>query len=1020
MTLAEISIKRNVFAWMLMASLILFGWFSYKDLGVSQLPDVDFPIVNISVSMEGASPEVMESDVVDIIENGMMGLQGLKDISSVARYGSASITLEFEIEQDIDEAIQEVNSRISRQVRNLPKDADAPVVSKNNPEDQPILWIGLSGQMQPRELMAYARDKVVPQFQLIPGVGDVFFGGYLEPNIRIWVDKQKLALYELTVDDLISTLNREHIEFPAGTLQRGPDEFSLRVLGEASSPEEIKSLLITRRGGSLNYRAVRIGDVARVVQGTEDVRRLSRVLGEPAVGIGIRKQRGSNSVEVARAAKAKMEVVSKTLPPELKLGINFDNTRFVEESTHELQFELILAAILTAIVCFAFLGTWSSTFNILLALPTSLIGAFIIFKVFDFTLNTFTLLALILAVGIVVDDAIMVLENIVRHKHMGKSNTRAAAEGTNQVTFAAIATTFAIVAIFLPIAFMKGVIGKFFFQFGIVLSFAVMLSLLEALTLTPMRCAQFISKDEKENWVHRQMDKLSELYRHSLVWTLENRWKVVIVSLLVFVSSFWFVTKLKKEFVPSQDQSLFMVRLRAPIGASIELTNQLVSEAEKRLAEIPEVRRYFVSIGGMGGGTVNTAMAFVTLKDPKDRTLSQQDVMALTRKKLSDIKDLKIVVQDTSLSAFGGGRGFPIEFSLRGPDWTTLVKLSEDIEKKLSADKRFVDVDTNYDAGRPEIKIIPNREKAAQLGISVEDIGRAISTSIGGTRVGRFTENGRRIDVRLRLEEEDRVQPNDILNLKVRNNRGELVRIGDVAEIQSHNALVSITRQQRERAINIYSNIGPGASQGDMLKFVEEIGKSLPAGYRLLSSGSSASFNETFSGLVFALWLGVIVAYMILASQFNSFIHPFTVLLSLPFSLTGAWAALWLGGSSLNLYSMIGLILLMGIVKKNAIMLVDFANQRREEGLSPNAAMTESGPVRLRPILMTSLTMVSASLPSVLALGPGSETRAPMSLAVIGGVVVSTVFTLFVIPAAYSLLSQLERKPKDAPSVVND
>jgi HAE1 family hydrophobic/amphiphilic exporter-1 len=477
---------------------------------------------------------------------------------------------------------------------------------------------------------------------------------------------------------------------------------------------------------------------------------------------------------------------------------------------------------------------------------------------------------------------------------------------------------------------------------------------------------------------------------------------------LVFVGSFWFVKNLKKEFVPSQDQSLFMVRLQSPIGSSIDYTDQLVKEAEQKLSQIPEVSRYFVSIGGMGGGGVNTAMAFVTLKAPEDRKKTQQEVMAVARKQLTDIKDLKVVIQDTSVRGFGGGRGFPIEFSLRGPDWKKLVEISQDIQKKMESDKQFQDVDSNYDSGRPEIKIIPNRDRAAQLGVSVEDLGRSISTSIGGTRVGRFTEDGRRIDVRLRLEEQDRLNPNDILDIRVRNNRGELVRVGEIAELESTKALVSITRQQRERAINIYSNIAPGESQQKLLDTIDDYSKALPPGYRIIKSGSSASFAESFGGLTFALWLGVVVAYMILASQFNSFIHPITVLLSLPFSLTGAWAALWLGNASLNLYSMIGLILLMGIVKKNAIMLVDFANQRRKDGLSVNEAMIDAGPIRLRPILMTSITMISASLPSILALGPGSETRAPMSLAVIGGVIVSTVFTLFVIPAAYSLLAKFE------------
>lgn len=1013
MNLSKISIERPVFAWMLMASLILFGLISFKQLGISELPDVDFPTVNVSVQLDGASPEIMESDVVDVIENALMGVEGLKDISSSVRYGTGNITLEFNLSRNVDVALQEVQSKLAQLGGRLPKNINPPIVSKSNPEDQPILWLALSGDSTPRDLMIYARDKIIPQLQLVPGVGEVFFGGYLEPNIRVWINPKLLAKYELSVDDIVAAIGSEHVELPAGILERKDREYVLRVIGEAKTVQELGRIVIAKRGGSPIYSPLRLGDVARVESGLEDIRRKVRAMGENAIGMGIRKQRGTNAVEIADGIFAKMESLKSTLPEKLRLGVNFDSTKFIRETVHELEFELILSGILTAIVCLFFLGSWSATFNVLMAIPTSIIGALIAIKFFGFTLNTFTFLGLTLAVGIVVDDAIMVLENIFRHRDMGKSRFQAALDGAKQIQFAALATTLAIIAIFLPVAFMDGVIGKFFLQFGITISLAVAISLLEALTLTPMRCSQFMEEHHQDGrLVDRWMDRLSVIYGKTLHWTLDHKALFLCGGVLLFVASAFLLKVIKKEFIPVQDQGLFIIRMQTPVGSSLELTDRLVKEVETRLSQVPEISRYFVSIGGGGnnGGQVNTAMSFVTLTPRSERKLSQQEVMAKIRISLKEIKGLRVVLQDLSARSFGGGRGFPIEFSIRGPDWDQLVKLARDFEKKYKADPRFMDVDTNLDEGSSELSIVPKRNQAGELGVSINNIANAVSFLVGGERVARFTEAGKRIDVRVKV---DRPYINDfktILDLKVRNNRGELIRLGDVAEIQEKRSLASITRQQRERSITIYSNISPKSSQAELISSIEEERKNLPQGYSLILSGSSKTFGESFGSLTFALWLGLIVAYMILGSQFNSFIHGFTVLLALPFSLSGAWLALWISGKSLNVYSMIGLILLMGIAKKNSIMLVDFSNQLRDnEGLSAREALLKACPLRLRPILMTSITIIVAALPAMMELGPGAETRSPMAAAIVGGTLVSTLLTLFIVPCVYLLLSRLQR-----------
>ncbi|MBI2082548.1 MAG: efflux RND transporter permease subunit [Deltaproteobacteria bacterium] len=1022
MNLSEISIRNPVFAWMLMAALILFGWIGFSRMGVSELPDVDFPVITVHLSLEGAAPEVMEADVVDIIEDAVTSVQGIREITSSCRHGEAYVTIEFELSRDIDVALQEVQTKIAQEQRRLPHDIDPPMVTKTNPEDRPIMWVSLSGDKPVRELMTYARDRLKDQFQILPGVGQIFLGGFLEPNLRIWVDQDKLEAYQLTLDDVVNAIEREHRELPAGRIETAEKEFNIRTMGEAPNLEDFGNIRILSRGGTPVYQPITLKEVATIEKGLGDSRRISRVLGKPAVGLGILKQRGANAVEVAGHIRKKVEALQKDIPEGMALGVNFDGTRFIEESVRELNFTLLLSAILTGIVCWLFLGSWSSTLNILLAIPTSIIGTFLALYFAGFTLNNFTLLGLILAVGIVVDDAIMVLENIVRHQEGGEERVQAALKGSRQITFAAISATLSIIAIFLPVAFMKGVIGRFFFQFGVTMSVAVSLSLLEALTLTPMRCSQFVSTRNHSSWLIRKTNewfqKLADFYRRTLPWCLQNRKKVILGSLLFFLVSILLVRFLPKEFVPAQDQSMMLVRLQTPVGSSLEFTNARMKQAEEFLMNRPEFKRYYAAVGGFGGGDVNTGMLFVTMKPKNERELSQADFMDLLRLELNKIPDTKVFIQDLSMRGFTAHRGYPIEFTIRGSDWSQLVELSEKVRKKMTENPIFVDVDTDYQTDMPEIQIVPDRQKAAERGVSIETIARTINAAMAGVRAGRFLEGGRRNDIRVRLEDQDRMKSEDILRLMVRNNRGELISLTDVVATESKPSLLKISRINRERAVELYANLARGASQSEALEIIEKLSSdTLPEGYRMVFSGSTQTFQESFQGLLFALVLGIIVAYMILASQFNSFLHPISVLVALPFSLSGAFLSLLIGGQSLNIYSMIGLILLMGIVKKNSILLVDFTNQMRREGgahqgaplQSVHDAMLKACPIRLRPILMTSVSTIAAAIPPALSLGPGAETRIPMATAVIGGVLISTLLSLFVVPSVYSLLTKFER-----------
>ncbi|MDD5207908.1 MAG: efflux RND transporter permease subunit [Elusimicrobiales bacterium] len=1020
MTLSDLSIKNPVFAWMLMLGLIVFGWIGFSSMGVSQMPDVDYPVVNVSVSLEGAAPEVMETQVADVLEGAVMSIQGIKDVSSSSKRGSCNITIEFELGRDIDVAMQEVQSKISQAAHDLPRDIDPPTIRKSNPEDQPIIRVSLNGDRPVKDLMAFANDFLKDKFTTIAGVGDVDMGGFVDPNLRIWVNTDQLNSKQLTIDDVMNTVSNQHAETPAGYISSGNKEMNVRVMGEAATPGQFENLVITGRGGAAIWKTFRIKDVATVEDGLNDIRRIARTNGRLSVGLGIMKQRGSNAVEVARAVRAKVAELQQSLPQGMYLTVVNDSTRFIEDSTHELNFTLILSALLTGVVCWLFLGSWSSTFNVLLAIPTSIIGAFLILYFMGFTLNTFTLLGLSLAIGIVVDDAIMMLENIVRYNEMGYSRVKAALAGAREITFPAMAASVAILAIFIPVIFMKGIIGKFFFQFGVTMTAAVLLSLLEALTLSPMRCSQFVDSGRTTAvgiWMDKAFHRVAESYRSLLGTILEHRWKTIGASVLVFASSLLIAFKLPTEFTPSQDQSQFMVRLQTPIGSSFDYTDAAFRKVEAWAMTQPNIERYFGAVGG--GGSVNGGMLFVTLKQPKDRVPlkeggkkpTQQDLMAYTRKALKQIKELdRVSIQDPSQSGFTAKRGYPVEISLRGPDWDKLAELDQALMKRMTDSGKMVDVDTDYQAGMPEVQIIPDREKAAARGINIATIGDAVNSMIGGVRVGKFTKNGKRYDIRIRLVDKDRRTPSDIGKIWVRNNRGELIRLSEVMKVVEKNTLLSISRRNRERAIGVFANPAPGVSQGDAIAEVEKLAKELlPDGYRIVLSGSSQTFKDSFGSLLTALVFGIFVAYMVLASQFNSFIHPVTVLLALPFSITGAFIALLIGHQSLNIYSMIGMILLMGIVKKNSILLVEFTNtRRREKKMNVRDALLEACPIRLRPILMTSFATIAAAVPPALGIGPGAETRIPMALVVIGGVIFSTALTLLVVPCAYSLFSNLE------------
>ena len=1018
MTLSDLSIRRPVFAWMLMSALMFFGVICFFQLGVSQLPEATPPVLTISASWVGAAPEVMETEIVNPIEQAVISVQGVQDVESNMRQGTASIKLTFQTSKDIDAALQETNSKL-RSVA-LPSDVLPPTISKINTDDQPIMWLAITSTKRSfKDVITYVDLHLRDKLLVIPGVGNVILGGWRDRNLRVWVDNNKLLAQQLTILDIRNTLKMENSETSSGTLEGGTDEANVRTMGEALTPEQMGDLLITQRGGQRIYHStIHLRDVATIEDGLADTRSLARSDGMVTLGVGIQKQHGENDVKVGAAVRAFVDEVNQGLAvtdPDLRMYVNFDGTRFTSQAIGETELTVLLSVIVTGLVCWAFLGSWTSTFNVLLSIPTSALGTFIIMRMLGFTINFFTLLGMSLAIGIVVDDAIMVLENIVRHFHMGKTARQAALDGAREITFAATAATVSVIAVFIPVLLVGGFIGVFLFQFGMTLSTAVGLSLLEAITLTPMRCSQFMTAKEDEYrfavLVNRIFAAFARAYGRALALSLRHRWKVVSGALGLFALSMLSIMWINKEFMPTQDIGVFIIRFQTPVGSSLTFTSNKGAEMEKILKANPNISHYFVNAGGFEGGETNKGMSFVSLKDRGERAENQQQVMDEVRDEIKKkITDFDAFIINPSGNFGGAKRGTSLELSIRGPDYGVLKDKVAEMTKRFAASGLMTDIDTDFRDGVTEVHVVPDREKAAASGVSVQDIADTINTAIGGVRDGYFTNGIRRYDVRVRLRPEQWRTTADIDKLLIRTSYGELIPLSSVTTVTEEKSLLTITREMRERAINIYANAATGKSLDQVMEYARATAKDvLPSGYKLAEVGASKDVIDAFISFIFTLVMGLLISYMVLAVQFNSFIHPIPVMIALPFSLTGAFLSLLVTHNSLNLYSFIGIIVLMGITLKNSILLVEFFNkQRREYGHTLRDAILIGGPIRLRPIIMTSAATVAASIIPALGIGPGAEVRVSMAVVIIGGVCVSTLFSLLVVPCLYDLMAPIE------------
>ncbi len=1015
MTLSDLSIRRPVTTWMMTAAIVLIGGLGYVRLGVDQFPSMEFPVVTVSAYMEGASPEVMEEDVTDVLEEFLNTVPGLHKISSLTLHGVSQVRTEFELGVDIDVAAQDVRDKLALARIDLPVSLEPPIVAKVDTSNFPIVWIPLITERPIVDTSEYTRLVVNPNMQTIPGVGAVEMFGRTDRNIRIWMNGEALRARGLSPNDIVSALHREHVEIPGGRVEGQRIEYSVTTDAEFDSLEEMRRLVVAYADGA----AVRLEDVARVEDGAEDARVKAYFNRQPSVGVGVLKQPGGNTVAIADQVYERLDLLNETAPTGIAFGRTeglIDFSLPIREAVAETQFTLILGAILATLTVFVFLRRWRPTMIVGAAIPLSLIGAFGAMWVFGFTLNVMTLLALALAVGVVIDDAIVVLENIERHREQGKEAFEAASDGTHEITFAATAATVSIAVVFLPVIFATGIVGNFLREFGGTVAAAVLISLFVALTLTPMLAARMPPPRVREHGsiydrLERGFEALERGYRRALDWTLGHRALTITFAISTLLGTCGLGSELGSELFPPEDQGRMILRFELPPGSTVEASRDYMRNVEDWILEQPDVSSVFGGIGITGPdgpGTPNMGLLFAILRPREARDRSAHDLFAATRAFLDTLPDNKVSLSGLQQLSLGSDHDF--SFDIRGSlPLTRLEQLADQAIQTLAATGGYTDLDKSLKMGLPEIRVVPNREKAAALGVDATALATVIQSAIGGLDVGTYKEAGRGYDIRVRLEEDARDAPETIGHLYARGRDGNLVELRNLVDLYEGAAPATITRTGRQRSVEVHANL-QGKQLGQAMQDAQAIAETLPEGVTLTFAGNAESMTESTQQFQLMLGLAIIVIYMVLAVQFESFVHPLTVMLALPLAMVGAMSGLYIMsltgkvGMTLNLFSLIGIILLFGLATKNSILLVDYANQLRARGMDKVAAMRHAAPIRMRPVLMTAISMIFGVMPAALGLGPGAETRAPMGVATAAGMFSSTVLTLLVVPVFYLAL----------------
>ena len=1019
MLLSDLSIKRPVLATVMMLTLVTLGLFSYRRLSVDMYPDVEIPIVSIVTQYKGASPETVEREVTKRIEEAVNPISGVKHVMSVSRESVSTVVVEFRLETSVDDAAQDVRAKINGIRGDLPKTMDEPIIQKLDFANMPIVALAVRSTALPaRDLSTLVEKKVKRRIESISGVGKVNLVGLLKREVSVDTDPGKLEALGLGVDQIIAGIQSENVNTPLGRLKRGDSEYPLRVSGKPDMVEQFKTMVIAER----NNRPITLAEVADVRDGIEEQRTLALVNGVPAVGIDILKQSGANTVDVVDSVKKAVTKLQAEMPAKTTITVVRDGSIMIRDSVHDVQKTMIEGGILTILIVFLFLNSWRSTVITGLTLPISVISSFIVMNFMDMTLNIMTLMALSLAIGMLIDDAIVVRENIVRHLEMGKNHFKAARDGTSEIGLAVLATTFSIVAVFVPVAFMKGIVGRFFFQFGITVTFAVLVSLFVSFTLDPMLSSRWFDPDVERKGERNRLarmldvfnawfDRSADHYRGLVAWALDHRISVMIIATVVFVLGMVIFSTLPTAFMQEFDRSEFQIELETAPDASIDETRKRIEAILAMLNTVPEIQHTYSTIGAGDSGTVRDGVVYVKLKEKNDRQRSQEEIQRDVRQRLHGIPGIVFAIVE--VGRLHGSK--KIEFSIRGENIDLLKRYAARMKKMLYGIKGIIDLEVSMEYDTPEYRLIVNRERATDAGVTTGAIVRTVGALVGGEASTTYEdEDGDAVDVRVRLPEQLRQDPAQVerLRLSVRNTTGELslVQLGDLVDYEIGATPSEINRRDLIREVKISANL-EGIDMGSAMKHIKSMAEDLDMdhGYQLVFSGEAEDMLESFVYMAEALLMAIIFVYLILAAQFESFIEPFAIMFSLPLSLVGMAAMLWMTGDAINIMSLIGLIMLMGLVTKNAILLVDYTKILRAQGMGRREAVITAGRTRLRPIMMTTLAMIFGMLPLALGLGAGAEMRAPMGRAVIGGLITSTLLTLLVVPVMYTLLDDLDR-----------
>ncbi|MBY6032585.1 efflux RND transporter permease subunit [Marinobacter daepoensis] len=1012
MVLSDVSIKRPVFATVLSLLIVVFGLAALLGLPVREYPDIDPPVVSVSTDYTGAAAEVVDTQITQVIEGAISGIEGIRSIESSTEQGESRTSIEFDTSRDVDIAANDVRDAVSRVLNQLPDEADPPVVRKADSDARPMMWVTLiSDVWDSAELSDFADRVLADRLSVLDGVADVRIGGERRYAIRVWLDRTRLAARNITVSEVEQALRQNNVELPAGSVDSSTRNFTVRAEGRLSTVEEFRNLVIRRDGNDL----LRLGEVANVQVGVEsDVGRL-RANGETAIGMGVIRQSKANTVAVSDAVQAELENIRRTLPPEVRIAESYDESVFIRASIKEVLTTLVIAVSLVILVIFLFLRSWRATLIPAVTIPVAVIGAFIGLGFLGFSINVLTLLAIILAIGLVVDDAIVMLENIQRRIDEGEPPLLAAYRGAKQVAFAVIATTLTLVAVFVPISFMGGNVGRLFAEFGFTLAAAVVVSSLVALTLAPMLCSKWLrhSPDSAEGhrfWAvsERLINGLTRGYERLLRFSLKQPGLLLGLGLVGLMVAVVIFPKLPQELAPTEDRGVIIMPVSAPRGATVEFTDHFVKQAEERLLPYLEegVAERFLSIVGFRDEE-DSAFMIMGLMPWEQRDIKQQQVTTQIRDKLSDISGVRIhAINPPGL----GQRGFsqPVEFVIAGPDYESVQAWSEEIAERAKENPNLLNVDTDFELTRPELRVRIDRDRAADLDITVEDVGQTLQTMLASRQVTTYLDRGREYDVIVQADDADRATPGDLEQVFLRPRAGgELIPLKALVSVEEVGANPDLRRIDRLPAVVVSASLAEGYDLGSALTYLNNLAvDNLPPEARLSYQGLSQEFQDSSAAIYLTFGLAFIIVFLVLAAQFESWIHPMIIMLSVPLAVTGALLALAWSGISLNIYSQIGIIMLLGLMAKNGILIVEFANQLRDKGYEVRDAILEGAILRFRPVLMTTISTVFGAVPLVIASGAGAESRAAIGVVILGGLIFATTLTLFIIPVLYNLLAR--------------